>query len=166
MGSAATIPTPWPKAATPSSWPPPGRSSAGWTSTASAGRCSGLSSWTLTTCSTPPRVEGDDMEAVVVCTPPHLHAEISIAAMRRGKHVLCEKPLARSIAEAREMIATAAKEGVRLQCGFNHRFHPGIQQAHDWFKDGAIGPPLFLRCRYGICARPGYENEGRCDPRI
>jgi len=113
-----------------------------------------------------PLVERDDIEAVVVCTPPHLHAEISIAAMRRGKHVLCEKPLARSIAEAREMIATAAKEGVRLQCGFNHRFHPGIQQAHEWFKDGAIGPPLFLRCRYGICGRPGYENEWRCDPRI
>src|SRR3990172_4890463 len=111
-------------------------------------------------------VARDDVEAAIVCTPPHLHAEIAIAAMKRGKHVLCEKPLARSIAEAREMIATAAKEGVRLQCGFNHRFHPGIQQAYEWFKDGAIGPPLFLRCRYGICGRPGYENEWRCDPRI
>src|SRR3972149_2805727 len=190
-------PTPWLKAGTPSSWPPPGRSSAIWTSTASARRCSGRSSWTPTTCSTPtpwpargsstlapaparpargargeslvgwrPLGERDDVEAVVVCTPPHLHAEISIAAMRRGKHVLCEKPLARSIPEAQEMLATAAKEGGRVQCGFNHRFHPGIQQAYEWFKDGAIGSPLFLRCRYGICGRPGYENEWRCDPRI
>lgn len=111
-------------------------------------------------------VERDDVDAVVVCTPPHLHAEISIAAMRRGKHVLCEKPLARTIAEAREMLAAARQEGVRLQCGFNHRFHPGLQQAHEWFEDGAIGPPLFLRCRYGICGRLGYEDEWRCDTRI
>ena len=113
-----------------------------------------------------PVVERDDLDAVVVCTPPHLHAEISIAAMRRGRHVLCEKPLARTVAEAEDMVATAQREGVRLQCAFNHRFHPGIVQAREWFDGGAIGAPVFLRCRYGIGGRAGYEKEGRCDPRI
>ena len=113
-----------------------------------------------------PVVQRNDVDAVVVCTPPHLHAEISIAAMRRGKHVLCEKPMARTVAGAREMLATAQEEGVRLQCGFNHRFHPGLKQAHEWFEEGAIGAPVFLRCRYGICGRPGYENEWRFDPQV
>lgn len=122
-------------------------------------RCESVVGWR-------PVVERDDLDAVVVCTPPHLHAEIGGAAMRRGKHVLCEKPLARTVAEAREMVTTAEEEGVRLQCGFNHRFHPALKQAHQWFEDGNIGAPLFLRCRYGTCGRPGYEREWRSDPRL
>lgn len=111
-------------------------------------------------------VEREDVEAVIVCTPPHLHAEISIAAMRRGKHVLCEKPLARTLEEAAAMLATARQAGVRLQCGFNHRHHPGLQQAHRWFEDGLIGEPIFIRSHYGICGREGYEKEWRADPEV
>ena len=113
-----------------------------------------------------PVVERRDLDAVIVCTPPHLHAEISIAAMRRGMHVLCEKPLARTLAEGEGMVATASETGVVLKCGFNHRHHPGIQQARRWFDAGAIGEPMFVRCRYGIGGRPGYEKEWRADPHI
>ena len=111
-------------------------------------------------------VERDDVDAVLVCTPPHLHAVISIAAMRRGKHVLCEKPLARTLEEAESMVAAARQSGVTLKCGFNHRHHPGIQQARQWFDSGVIGEPIFIRSRYGIGGRPGYENEWRADPQI
>jgi len=111
-------------------------------------------------------VERDDVDAVLVCTPPHLHAVISIAAMRRGKHVLCEKPLARTLEEAESMVAAARQSGVTLKCGFNHRHHPGIQQARQWFDSGVIGEPIFIRCRYGIGGRPGYEQEWRADPQI
>ncbi len=113
-----------------------------------------------------PVVEREELDAVIVATPPHLHAEISIAAMRRGMHVLCEKPLARTVEEAEEMLTVARESGVILQCGFNHRYHPGIRQARRWFDDGAIGEPMFIRCRYGIGGRPGYENEWRADPQI
>lgn len=113
-----------------------------------------------------PVIERDDLDAVVVCTPPHLHAAISIAAMSRGKHVLCEKPLARTLEEAVSMVATARESGVTLKCGFNHRHHPGIQQARRWFDGGVIGEPTFVRCRYGIGGRPGYEQEWRSDPQI
>ena len=113
-----------------------------------------------------PVVERDDVDAVLVCTPPHLHAVISIAAMRRGKHVLCEKPLARTLEEARAMLAAAQESGVALKCGFNHRHHPGIQQARQWFDNGVIGEPMFIRCHYGIGGRPGYEKEWRADPLI
>lgn len=113
-----------------------------------------------------PVVERDDVDVVLVCTPPHLHAVISIGAMRRGKHVLCEKPLARTLEEAQDMVAAALKCGVTLKCGFNHRHHPGIQQARQWFDSGVIGAPIFIRCRYGIGGRPGYEKEWRADPQI
>ena len=106
-----------------------------------------------------------DVDAVVVCTPPHLHADISMAAMRAGKHVLCEKPLTRTVAEAEQMVAAAKETGRVLKCGFNHRYHPAIWQAKQLFDQGKLGKPLFGRCRYGIVGRPGYENEWRADPK-
>lgn len=105
-----------------------------------------------------------DLDIVIVCTPPHLHAPISIAAMGSGKHVLCEKPLARTIEEAEGIVVAAQKAGLVLKCGFNHRHHPGIQQARRWFDLGRIGEPVFIRCRYGIGGRPGYEKEWRANP--
>ncbi len=113
-----------------------------------------------------PVVERADLDAVVVCTPPDLHAQISIAAMRSGKHVLCEKPLARTLAEAEAMLTVAEQTGVLLKCGFNHRHHPGVQQARRWLEEGRIGKPLFVRARYGIGGRPGYEKEWRADPKV
>jgi predicted dehydrogenase len=105
-----------------------------------------------------------DVEAVLVCTPPHLHAEISVAALRAGKHVLCEKPLCRTMAEAEEMLRAAKETGRVLKCGFNHRHHPAIWEAKRLLDHGDLGKPLFARCRYGICGRPGYEKEWRADP--
>jgi predicted dehydrogenase len=109
-------------------------------------------------------VDKDGVDAVMVCTPPHLHARMSIAAMKNGKHVLCEKPLTRTIPEAEEMLKIARENRVVLKCGFNHRHHPGIQKAREWFTQGAIGELDFIRCRYGIGGRPGYEKEWRADP--
>jgi len=106
-----------------------------------------------------------DVDTVVVCTPPYAHAEISIAAMQAGKHVLCEKPLSRTLLEAEHMVNVASETGCTLKCGFNHRHHPAVWEAKTILDTGEIGKPLFARCRYGICGRPGYENEWRADPR-
>jgi predicted dehydrogenase len=111
-------------------------------------------------------VEREDIDAVIVCTPPHLHARISIAAMKKGKHVLCEKPLARTVEEAEEMLRVAQQNRTKLKCGFNHRHHPGIQKARQWLDEGSVGELNFVRCRYGICGRPGYEKEWRANPEI
>jgi predicted dehydrogenase len=105
-----------------------------------------------------------DIDAVLVCTPPHVHAEIGIAAMRGGKHVLCEKPMTRTVAEAEQMLAVSRETGFVLKCGFNHRHHPAIRDAKQIVDRGELGRPLFARCRYGICGRPGYEAEWRADP--
>lgn len=113
-----------------------------------------------------PVVARDDLDAVIVATPPHLHAAISLAALRNGLHVLCEKPLARTLDEAQAMVAEAEAAGRVLKCGFNHRHHPAVQQARKWFEEGRIGEPVFIRARYGIGGRPGYEQEWRADPKI
>src|SRR3989442_11521168 len=100
-----------------------------------------------------------DIEIVVICTPPDSHAAISIAAMKHGKHVLCEKPLTRTIEEASEVLAVAETTGVTLKCGFNHRHHPAVSLAYELFLNGQLGEPIFGRCAYGIGGRPGYESE-------
>lgn len=107
-----------------------------------------------------------DVDAVIICTPPHIHAAATIAALRSGKHVLCEKPLARTLSEAAEMLSVAKADGRRLKCGFNHRHHPAVSRAKQWLDQGRIGEPLFIRSRYGICGRPGYEQEWRGNPLV
>ena len=62
------------------------------------------------------------------------------------------------------MVNVARETGVTLKCGFNHRHHPAIWEAKKMVDQGKIGKPLFARCRYGICGRPGYEKEWRADP--
>jgi len=111
-------------------------------------------------------VRRKDIDVVLVCTPPDIHAAITLAALHERKHVLCEKPLARTIAEGEAMVATAREKGLVLKCGFNHRHHPGVMAAKKQFDSGAIGDPIFVRAVYGICGRPGYEKEWRADPRI
>jgi len=106
----------------------------------------------------------DDVDCVLVCTPPHLHAQISVTAMQHGKHVLCEKPMTRTLEESVSMLTTARETGRTLKCGFNHRHHPAVWEAHAMLTRGELGRPLFARCRYGICGRPGYEKEWRADP--
>ena len=107
----------------------------------------------------------DDLDAILVCTPPHLHEPISILAMQTGKHVLCEKPLARTLDECQRMINVSKKTKKILKCGFNHRHHPAILEAKRQTDEGVIGKPLFVRCRYGITGEPGREKEWRSDPK-
>src|SRR5882672_4802977 len=70
-----------------------------------------------------------DIDLIDICTPGDSHAEIAIAALAAGKHVLCEKPLANTVAEAEAMAAAAAAartRGVRAMCGYNYRRVPAV----------------------------------------
>jgi len=111
-------------------------------------------------------VKRKDIDIVVVTTPNHLHAPISILALKNGKHVLCEKPLARTPEEAMKIVGVATETKMKLKCGFNLRHHPAIQQARKWFDGGLIGELMFLRCYYGMCGRLGYERDWRANPEI
>jgi predicted dehydrogenase len=92
-------------------------------------------------------VERRDVDAVLVCTPPDMHAEIAITALRAGKHVLCEKPLARSSEEGQRMVDEARAAGRVLWCGFNHRYHPAVRQVRAWLDGGEVGDAMYIRSR-------------------
>ena len=109
-------------------------------------------------------VDRNDIDAVLVLTPPNTHADISISAIKAGKHVLCEKPLTKTVQEAERMVSLAKEKNIVLKCGFNHRHHPAISEAKKLVDKGEIGNILFVRCSYGICGRPGYDKEWRADP--
>jgi predicted dehydrogenase len=102
-----------------------------------------------------------DADIVVIATPHNQLARIALAAVQAGRHVLIEKPAAVNATEARAVAEAAADRGVRVKVGFNHRFHPAIMKAHFLVQDGAVGPLLFIRGRYGHGGRVGYEKEWR-----
>lgn len=81
----------------------------------------------------------EDVGAVYIPLPNHLHAEWTIAAARAGKHVLCEKPLAMNEAEAHEMVDVCAAEGVKLMEAFMYRLHPSWVAVRDLLQSGRIG---------------------------
>ena len=107
-----------------------------------------------------------DVDAVIVCTPTPVLAEIGLFAIRSGKHTLAEKPVARGPQEARTLVEAARAQGVYLKGGYNHRYHPAIRRAHEFFSHGSIGRPIFLRCIYGHGGRPGYEREWRAQAEL
>ncbi|MGH2660934.1 MAG: Gfo/Idh/MocA family protein [Actinomycetota bacterium] len=81
-----------------------------------------------------------NVDAVYIPLPNHLHAEWTIAAARAGKHVLCEKPLALSAADAQHMVDVCATEGVRLMEAFMYRLHPSWVAVRKLVASGRIGP--------------------------
>ena len=93
----------------------------------------------------------DDVDLVDICTPGDSHAEIAVAALEAGKHVLCEKPLANTVAEAEQMVAAAdraAARGARAMVGFTYRRVPAIQLARQLVADGRIGQVRHVRAQY------------------
>ncbi len=80
------------------------------------------------------------IDAVVVATPDHNHAIVSMAAIRMGKHVYCEKPLTRTVKEAREIAAAARQAKVATQMGNQGMAFEGNRLINEWIWDGAIGP--------------------------
>lgn len=98
-------------------------------------------------------VQRDDLEAVVISTPPHLHAEMCIEALGSGKHVLCEKPLGRSPEECREILEAAAQNDRFVATGFNYRFYPSIQKARALLDSGVIGELDHVRSYAGYSAK-------------
>jgi predicted dehydrogenase len=81
----------------------------------------------------------NDVEAVIVSTPPQFHEEAVLAALAAGKDVLCEKPLSNSVESCRRMLEGAKKSGKTLATGFNHRYFPAIRFLKRTLADGVIG---------------------------
>lgn len=96
-------------------------------------------------------IRRDDIDLVDICTPGDSHAEIALAALAAGKHVLCEKPLANSVTEAVEMSRAAdlaRVSGVRAMCGFNYRRVPAVALMRRMIAEGRIGVVRHVRAAY------------------
>ena len=96
-------------------------------------------------------VARDDIDVIDICTPGDSHAEIAVAALGAGKHVICEKPLANTVAEAEEMVAAAERaraDGVRAMVGFTYRRVPAIALARRLVAEGRIGEVHHVRAQY------------------
>ncbi len=90
--------------------------------------------------------QSQDIDAVMVATPDHMHAPVTVAALRAGKHVYVEKPMAHSIEEARAMTALAKTSGLVTQMGNQGHAGEGLRLTREWIQAGAIGPVREVHC--------------------
>ena len=89
-------------------------------------------------------IESDEVQAVFIATPTYLHAEMTIAAAKAGKHVLCDKPLCLSVSDADAMLEACKDAGVLLMVGFLERFNPAFRVAKERIRTGRIGRPVMV----------------------
>jgi predicted dehydrogenase len=113
------------------------------------------------------------LHAVIIATPPDSHYDIARAAISGGKHVLSEKPLARSVAECKTLVELAARNNVCLMVGHEKRFHPTMERIRSLLEAGEVGTPYYCGVHWASNAkmdphhlvpdgfRPGYEWRWR-----
>ena len=107
-----------------------------------------------------------DLDIVIVSTLHDSLAEITLAAVQADKHVLVEKPAARSADELKTIIEAIGNTKVKVRVGFNHRYHRALLKAKEITNSGNLGELMFIRARYGHGARVGYDREWRADPKL
>ena len=105
------------------------------------------------------------VQAVYVATPTYLHVQQTIRALRAGKHVLCEKPMAMSLSEAEQMIAEAEKYNRKLAIGYMMRFHAWHQKLKQMIDAGELGTLVMGRAQL-TCWYPRIEGAWRQDPAL
>lgn len=108
-------------------------------------------------------IEDPDIDVVDIVTPNNMHAEMAIAAAKAGKHILCEKPIARTTEEAKAMFEAVSAAGVKNMLAFNYRRTPAVALAKKFIDEGSIGKILSYRGTYlnGGGANPNNPLEWR-----
>ena len=101
-------------------------------------------------------VASKDIDAVYICLPNSMHAEFTLRAAKAGKHVICEKPMAVSVAEAEQMIKACDAAGVKLAIGYRLHFNAHHQQVMEWARKKTFGPVQTVNANFGF-------NIGRAD---
>ena len=106
----------------------------------------------------------DDVDAVVICTPNHLHAEQAMAALAAGKHVLCERPLALTARDAGRVVARARKAGRLLAVNMSHRFRPDVAALRSFVAGGELGRVYAVRGSWLNRTAPVHRSTWRQRP--
>ncbi len=101
-------------------------------------------------------INDPNIELISVCVPNSVHKEISVAALKAGKHVWCEKPMATNVAEAEEMLTVARESNCQTMLGYNYTQNPLVQSARDLIEEGVIGQVTGF---HGI-----YDVDNEADP--
>jgi len=107
----------------------------------------------------------EHLDAVSICTPPWLHREQTIAVAQYGKHVLCEKPMARTLEECDEMIMMCEKKGVMLMVGFMKRFNPGFEFIKENLTEQKMEAPFYMDAHWKMHIRPETKEWRLWDER-
>lgn len=108
----------------------------------------------------------DDLDAVVVASPPQFHEAQVLEALDAGLHVLCEKPLSNSVAACRRLVETARARGLTLTTGFNHRYFPAIQFVRETLDAGVIGRVDHVRAFAGHVGLSEFRAAWERDPDV
>ncbi len=95
-------------------------------------------------------LQSDAIDAVYISLPNHLHAEWAIIAMQQGKHVLCEKPFALTLAEVDEVTAVSHKTNTHITEAFMYRHHPQTKTAGEWIRNGRLGDITLIRAVFNF----------------
>ncbi len=113
-------------------------------------------------------VRNPDIDVVDICAPNYLHREMALAALASGKHVYCEKPLATTLADAREVARAARLAGVCCLIGFNYICNPLLQLAREMIAAGELGEIISFRGRYfeDYLSDPRLPFTWRCERRL
>jgi predicted dehydrogenase len=116
-----------------------------------------------TVCDSDTLIARDDLDAVVLCTPNHLHEEMAVAALDAGKHVFVERPLATTSKGAARVIEAAERAGRVLVAGMPHRFRPGVVALKNFIAGGELGNVYAVRGSWMTRLMPGSRHTWRYD---
>jgi predicted dehydrogenase len=109
-----------------------------------------------------------EIDAVLIMVPHYLHKEMVVKAAEAGKHILCEKPMGRTLEECDEMISATERKNVLFMIAENHRFLPAHQYIHDSIKEGMLGEVFLIRAYEGVNEIKGLStpNFWKGDPQM
>jgi predicted dehydrogenase len=107
-----------------------------------------------------------EVDAVYIAAPNHLHAPLTVQAAEAGKHVLCEKPMAVTVAEGERMIEACEKHGVKLGVGYPNRYHPAHIEANRWIDSGRLGEITLVRAQFCRGFSRGMWKGWKNDPAL
>jgi predicted dehydrogenase len=110
-------------------------------------------------------IKRGDIDIIDITAPSNAHKEIALCAAEAGKHIFCEKPLALTVGDAREMLSSAEKNNIKHQIGFNYRFAPAVLLAKKMINEGKIGQIFHFRGQYlqDWIIDPGFPRVWRLD---
>lgn len=111
-------------------------------------------------------MQRSDIDIIIIATLHASLAEIGLAAVTAGKHILVEKPAGRKAAELLPIIKMAKEKNTLARVGFNHRYHRAFRKARELVNQGELGDLMFIRARYGHGGRIGYDKEWRSQPEL